>query len=99
MKKKQILAWLLVLVVGYVVLYCYLHPEELVYREEVYSNFDVESEVPYEPLIKQTNPFVYYVLEFQAWLFFLGILYVALDWKGNKRLLLKLKSFKQRVDK
>lgn len=96
MKFKQILAWVLVLVVGYVVLYSYLHPEEMVYREDVYSVYEVESDIPFEPLVKTNNPFVYYVLEYQVWLFLLALLYVGLDQKGNKKLLEKIKSFNRK---
>ena len=92
MKIKRILAWLLVILVGYVVLYCYMHPEELVYRDDSTAIYDVESDIPLEPLVKQKNPFVYFILQNQGWFFLAGIVYAVLDKKGNERILENLKT-------
>ena len=97
MSIKKILAWLLVLVVGYVVLYSYMNPDELVYRVD--DNFLAESDVPKEPLVKTTNPFVYYVLEYQHYLVLIGILYVLLDKKGNQKLLANARKLSSKLKK
>lgn len=82
---KRVLAWVLVLLVAYVVTYSYLHPEELVYREDVYTNYLIEDQedIPLVPLVKDNNPFVYFFLEYQGVFFSLILLYVLLDYKKS----------------
>jgi hypothetical protein len=82
---KRVLAWVLVLLVAYVVTYSYLHPEELVYREDVYTNYLIEDhkDIPLVPLVKDTNPFVYFFLNNQGLIFMFILIYALLDYKKS----------------
>jgi len=89
MKIKRVFAWLLVLFVAYVTLYAYFHPDEIVYRVD--DNDFIDSDIPKEPLVKETNPLVYYTLKYQWLLVVIGLLWFLIDFKKSAKLLSKIK--------
>lgn len=100
MNFKKALAWFLVIIVGYVVLYSYIHPDEMKYQkpnpfDEGTQNhilYDVQwgdSDLPFVPEVKNKNPFVYYMLKIQGWLIVIGLLWWLFDYKNSKKQLQK----------
>lgn len=96
---KKVFAWILVIIVGYVTLYTYLHPEYVQYYETqplAYADYDENIPIGEENmLMKEMNPFVYYVLKTQGYLIAVGLIWWILDWKRSKRF---FKKFDKTID-
>ena len=93
---KRAFAWLIVILVAYVVIYSYMNPDELVYRVDASHVPYYEGEfkdVPLDPLVKETNPFVYYALKYQWYFMLIALCFWLIDLNGTRNFLAKVKKF------